>query len=85
MEDIKNWKLVWRKQRNKWVAREQGGKRRQISLGTTDEEHAKLILKKKLGLVNSPKENLEHLELGKTHPTNTTAAIITTKCLMPRI
>ena len=67
MEATGEWKLVWRKQRNQWVAREKGGKRRQISLGTADEEHAKLILKKKLGLVDTLKENLEHLELGKAH------------------
>ena len=39
MEAIREWKLVWRMQRNQWVAREKGGKRRQIALGTDNEEH----------------------------------------------
>ena len=38
MEAIGERKLVWRKQRNQWVAREKGGKRRQIALKTDNEE-----------------------------------------------
>ena len=67
MEDIKNWKLVWRKQRNKWVAREKGGKRRQIALKTDNEEQAKMLLKQKLGAEVLPEENRQHLEMAKAH------------------
>ena len=62
-----NWKLVFRAERNTWVAREKGGKRRRMNLNTADEATAELLLKKKLGLVNTPQENLEHLMLGKAH------------------
>ena len=62
-----NWKLVFRAERKTWVAREKGGKRRRMNLNTPHKATAELLLKKKLGLVNTLKENLEHLELGKAH------------------
>ena len=67
MEAIGEWKLVWRKQRNQWVAREKGGKRRQIALKTDNEEQAKMLLKQKLGAEVLPEENRQHLEMAKAH------------------
>ena len=68
MEAIGEWKLVWRKQRNQWVAREKGGKRRQIALKTDNEEQAKMLLKQKLGAEVLPEENRQHHRDGEGTP-----------------
>ena len=62
-----NWKLVFRAERKTWVAREKGGKRRQIALGTDNEEQAKVLLKQKVGAEVLPEENRQHLEMAKAH------------------
>lgn len=59
------WTL-WERKGN-WYAREVSGKRRMRSLGTKDEEQAKLNLQKELGEEILPEENAKHLAMGKAH------------------
>ena len=41
---LQDWNLVWRAERNVWAAREKGGKRRRLTLKTTDERQAEVLL-----------------------------------------
>ena len=59
------WKLF---QRNgNWSAREVGGKRRRVSLGTKDKEVALAKMASEIGEVVLPKESQKHYALAKAH------------------
>tara|TARA_Y100000589_G_scaffold322565_1_gene355676 strand:- start:132 stop:1238 length:1107 start_codon:yes stop_codon:yes gene_type:complete len=65
METGIEWKL--QAQRGIWGARQIGGGRTWRSLGTRDEEEAKLLFLKKYGTGMLPEENNKHLAMGKAH------------------
>ena len=61
-----NWKLVRRKN-GYYSAREIGGQRRRVALGTNDPQVADLEMKRLYGAAQTPEESVVHLELGKAH------------------
>jgi len=64
---LQDWNLVWRAERNVWAAREKGGKRRRLTLKTTDQRQAEVLLLDKVGAKVMPREERQHLEMAKAH------------------